>query len=472
VKFSVRVKLLRSEVSPYGEVTFGKEGIAVSKTPICDFVRSYAEKNALRFHMPGHKGKPFLGFEPLDITEFDGADSLYEASSIIAESEQIAGTLFGANTFYSTEGSSQCIRAMLHLARLYAGEQQKPLRIAAGRNAHKVFLSAAALLGWDVSWLVSPKNTSYLSCPIEPEELDAFLQENPVAAVYVTSPDYLGNLLDIGALAEVSHRHGALLLVDNAHGAYLKFLPKSQHPIDLGADLCCDSAHKTLPALTGAAYLHISKNAPIFLKENAKNALSLFGSTSPSYLILQSLDRVNAYLADGCRERLQAFSEQVQALKNTLSHHGYILQGSEPLKITIASKAYGYTGDELADILSQKNIFCEFHDPDFLTLMLTPQNTVRDLEILTQVLLSIPRRNAVNAPPPAFYMPETVLSIREAILSAKETVPVREALGRVLSDVNVGCPPAVPIAVSGERLDNNTLNAFCYYQIRSVSVIK
>ena len=435
-------------------------------------LKRYIQEDVYPFHMPGHKGMPFLGFEPLDITEFDGADSLYEASSIIAESEQIAGTLFGANTFYSTEGSSQCIRAMLHLARLYAGEQQKPLRIAAGRNAHKVFLSAAALLDWDVSWLVSEKNTSYLSCPIEPEELDAFLQENPVAAVYVTSPDYLGNLLDIGALAEVSHRHGCLLLVDNAHGAYLKFLSKSQHPIDLGADICCDSAHKTLPALTGAAYLHISKNAPIFLKENAKNALSLFGSTSPSYLILQSLDRVNAYLADGCQERLQAFSEQVQVLKKTLSDHGYTLQGFEPLKITIAAKAYGYTGDEFADILSKKNIFCEFHDPDFLTLMLTPQNTVRDLEILTQVLLSVPRRDAVNAPPPAFSVPGTVLSIREAMLSVREAVPIEKALGKILSDASVGCPPAVPIAVSGERLDENALAAFRYYDISSVWVVK
>jgi len=435
-------------------------------TPICDFVRRYAGSNTLRLHMPGHKGDGPLGIEQLDITEISGADSLYEASGIIAESEANASLLFGCPTFYSTEGSSQCIRAMLHLAT--CGRNR---RIAAARNVHKTFLTAAALLDLQVDWLYPESEGSYLACPITAEALEDYFAsctEIP-AAVYVTSPDYLGNMLPIDDLAEICHRHGVLLLVDNAHGAYLRFLLNSRHPMDLGADLCCDSAHKTLPVLTGGAYLHIRDAV---LAKQAKNALALFGSTSPSYLILQSLDRVNAYLADGCRERLQAFSEQVQALKNTLSHHGYILQGSEPLKITIASKAYGYTGDELADILSQKNIFCEFHDPDFLTLMLAPQNTVRDLEILTQVLLSIPRRNAVNAPPPAFYMPETVLSIREAILSAKETVPVREALGRVLSDVNVGCPPAVPIAVSGERLDNNTLNAFCYYQIRSVSVIK
>lgn len=444
----------------------------MANTPICDFVRDYAEKNALRFHMPGHKGKSFLGFEHLDITEFDGADSLYEASTIIAESEKIAGALFGANTFYSTEGSSQCIRAMLYLAYICAKAQGKPLRIAAGRNAHKVFLSGAALLGWEVSWLTSPKNTSYLSCPIEPRELDAFLQENKVAAVYVTSPDYLGNLLDIGALAEVSHRHGCLLLVDNAHGAYLKFLPGSRHPMDLGADICCDSAHKTLPALTGAAYLHISPNAPAILAENAKNGLSIFGSTSPSYLIMQSLDRVNAYLCDGYREKLKAFDCQVQTLKNTLSTHGYTLRGEEPLKITVAAKDYGYTGDGLAEMLLKENIVCEFHDPDHLVLMLTPENTPQSLEKLTAALLSMPRQAAINVPPPAFSVPEAVMSPREAALSPSEKLPVAQCLGRILASASVGCPPAVPIAVSGERLDENAIAAFCYYGIDSVHVIQ
>lgn len=443
---------------------------ATVTTPICDFVRAYAEKNALRVHMPGHKGKPLLGFEHLDITEFDGADSLYEAGTIIAESEANAGKIFGASTFYSTEGSSQCIRAMLHLAYLYTKKQGKALRIAAGRNAHKVFLTAAALIGWEISWLTA--GASYLSCPLAPEQLNEFLQSNPVAAVYVTSPDYLGNVLDIGALAEVAHRHGCLLLVDNAHGAYLKFLPQSRHPVDLGADICCDSAHKTLPALTGAAYLHIAKSAPGFLAENGKNALALFGSTSPSYLILQSLDRLNAYLSESYRAKLEAFTAQLQELKNSLCVQGYTLRGEEPLKITVDAKQYGYTGDELSKKLMKDNIFCEFHDPDFLVMMLTPENTRQELERLKNSLLAIPRRSAIKVLPPVFALPQAVMSVRDAVLSPGEEIPVAQSLGRIVSSPSVGCPPAVPIAVSGERLDKNTLQAFQYYGIQTILAVK
>ena len=109
-------------------------------TPICDFVRGYARSGALRLHMPGHKGEGPLGMEALDITEIPGADSLYEADGVIAQSEKNASALFGAPTLYSTEGSSLCIRAMLALVQRHAAAQGRRPMIAAGRNAHKTFL--------------------------------------------------------------------------------------------------------------------------------------------------------------------------------------------------------------------------------------------------------------------------------------------------------------------------------------------
>ena len=437
------------------------------ETPIWDFVRDYGSKDNIRLHMPGHKGKKRLGVEALDITEIDGADSLYEATGIIQRSEENASRLFGCPTFYSTEGSSQCIRAMLYLAVLHAKQQGKRPVIAAGRNAHKTFLTGAALLDLDVRWLYPKDGGSYLSCNLTPETVEAALERDAPTAVYLTSPDYLGNVADIAGIAKVCKKHGALLLVDNAHGAYLKFLNPSRHPMDLGADLCCDSAHKTLPVLTGGAYLHC---APEF-RDWAKNALALFGSTSPSYLILQSLDGANPYLSS-LTDKLKNFVPRVDAVKKKLSAQGYVLHGQEPLKITIAAKPYGYTGQELAEILLNHHIVSEFADPDYLVLMLTPENSPRELDALTEALLSIPRKRPILEQPPRFRPGRWVCSPREAMLSPMETLPVAQCEGRVLAAATVGCPPAVPIVVSGERIDAHAMACFRYYGITHCSVMK
>ena len=443
-------------------------------TPICDFVRTYAAQDKLRLHMPGHKGRPLLGFEALDLTEIEGADSLFEADGIIRESEQNAGCIFGAHTFYSTEGSSQAIRAMLALAARYAANQGEPPLILAARNAHKAFLSAVALLDLELSWLPSHPEDGYLSCRTTPKELEQAIRSSAhrPTAVYLTAPDYLGNLPDVAPLAEVCHRHGVLLLVDNAHGAYLKFLPQSRHPIDLGADACCDSAHKTLPALTGAAYLQISHNAPRTFAESAKDALALFCSTSPSYLILQSLDAVNAYLDDGYPTQLAAFLEQVNFKKAQLSAHGYTFCGDEPLKWTLAAKAYGYTGTELAARLAAHDVICEFSDPDYLVLMLTPALESDGLERLCHALLQTPQRALLSEQPPRLTPRNTVYGVRQALLSPADLIPIEEAEGRVLAAFGVACPPAVPIVVPGEQIDRNAIDAFRYYGIKTCRVIR
>lgn len=442
-------------------------------TPICDFVNSYIEGDPLRLHMPGHKGAPFLGMEQLDITEISGADSLYEAEGIIAESEKNASCLFGCNTLYSTEGSSQCIKAMLHLAVTHAAAKGKKPLIAAGRNAHKAFLSGAALLGLEVMWLYPREGDSYLSCNITGEVLEQMLKgagQKPTA-LYITSPDYLGNTADIPAMAEVCRKHGMLLLVDNAHGAYLRFLPESRFPIDLGADMCCSSAHKTLPVLTGGAYLHISDSIPEGIAAQGKNSLSLFGSTSPSYLILQSLDRANLYLEDYA-EKLRAFIPKVSRLKGQLRGNCLELYGDEPLKITVKTKPMGYRGTELAELLAAQGIVCEFADPDYMVFMLSPETGEEGMSRLEKALLSIRHRRIALEQPPVFARGEKVLSIREAALAPMEMIPVSESIGHILGAVSVGCPPAVPILVCGERIDEHAIACFEYYGIGCCGVVK
>ncbi len=425
------------------------------KTPICDFVEKYADREAVRMHMPGHKGHGPLGVERLDITEIEGADVLYSAHGIIRESMDIATELFGtARTLYSTEGSSLSIRAMLYLAMLTRGKG-KPI-IAAGRNAHKVFMTGCALLDIDIDWLYGE---SLLSCIITPDALEEYLRHNHPLAVYITSPDYLGNMADIEGLSRVCHDHGVLLLVDNAHGAYLKFLPESKHPMDLGADICCDSAHKTLPCLTGAGYLHISRNAPSFLCDMADEAMSLFASTSPSYLILQSLDRANRFIHDGYRDRLAETMLYVDRLKEMLPKYSFV--GDEPMKITIDAKKYGYTGYELSGELAKQGIIPEFADPDYVVLML--YCTREPVVALASVLGSIPERVPITTEPPKPAILDKAMSPRQAMMSRSVEIHVSEACGRVLASATVSCPPAVPIAVCGEIINDNAIQLFKYY---------
>ena len=444
------------------------------KTPVADFVEKYKNDGFVRLHVPGHKGKGSL-CEACDLTEIEGADVLYHETGILGESQKNATALFGTRaTFYSAEGSSLCIRAMLSLIKMQAtSDGKKPLIFTAG-NAHKVFMTASALLDIDVKFLFPDVSTGVVSCEITPEKLRSELEKSDTlpTAVYITSPDYLGVISDVKGLSAVCREYGVLLAVDNAHGAYLKFLPEDIHPTTMGADMCCDSAHKTFSVLTGGAYLHISENAPEVLYKNAKKAMSLFASTSPSYLILASLDRMNARLAGEYENELCAFTEKLSNLNAQLIKHGYTLFGSEPLKITIDAKKYGYTGEEIAEILREGRIECEFSDPDFCVMMLTPENDESELEKLKNALFAIPKKEEICTRAPENKRGEQVLGIKDALFMTCESVDTENAAGRILASPSVSCPPAIPVAVCGERLTESTVEIFRYCGIEKIDVIK
>jgi len=441
-------------------------------TPIADFVRAYQRADMARLHMPGHKGRGPLGCEGLDISEVNGADALYEAEGIIARSEENASRIFGsAATLYSTEGSSQCIRAMLRLVTAKRPRGARPVILAA-RNAHKAFVYAAALLDFDVIWLPAEgEGDSLCSQILRPERLERALAALPAppAAVYVTSPDYLGGQADISAMAEICHRHETLLAVDNAHGAYLHFLPAPAHPLDLGADICCDSAHKTLPVLTGGAYLHIGKNAPADFCPGAKAAMALFGSTSPSYLTLSSLDLCNKYLAVGFREKLAATLVLVEQTRRRIENRGWHLLPSDPLRLTLAAPVNS-SGTALAHRLRDRGVECEFSDPDFLVLMATPENPTRDFSRLLEALGENGCLRYRRPPRPA-VPGERIMSVRQALLAPHRSIPAEKALGRVCAGPSVSCPPAVPIAVPGELICTRAAALFEYYGIKTVDVV-
>lgn len=441
------------------------------RTPIFDFVKGYRERKGCRFHMPGHKGKSLLGPESLDITEIAGADVLYSADGIIAESEGYASSLFGTGrTFYSAEGSTLSLKAMLYLA-LCGRKSDTPPSLLAGRNAHKALIYAAALLDFDINWLRG--NTHACECPISVEEVRSSLSASVDLpfAVYITSPDYLGNVADIKGISRVCREFGVPLLVDNAHGAYRAFLSPSEHPIALGADMCADSAHKTLPVLTGGAYLHLSER--VGLSDSAvRSAMALFASTSPSYLILQSLDLCNGYLAEGYKERLAAFIKDVRRLKERLRFEGYGIKDTEELKIVIDAPSRGYNGEALGEMLRSLGIECEMTDERYVVLMLTPENTAEELCRLEEALRGIPPRAPFTCEDASTGVPRRGMSIREAVMSPSEDIPVCEAEGRICGAPTVACPPAIPIVVSGEIIGENEVLLLKKYGHKRVRVVK
>ncbi len=426
---------------------------AFMNTPIHDFLINYAEKNAVRCHMPGGKGLN----NPFDITEIDGADSLFEADGIIHRSESIAASLFGAGaTLYSCGGSTLAIQGILGTVKQLTSKNT----IVAGRYSHKSLLTSCILLGFDIKWAYPDE---YLSAVISPEEIERLI-DSDTAAFFLSSVDYYGGEADIAAISEVCRRHGVYLLVDNAHGAYKVFT--ENHPIAVGADMTADSAHKTLPCLTGGAYLHL-KNAELYA--TAKSVMGMFGSSSPSYLIMDSLDLCNRYISEKRSEALSAI-ENVKILKKQLTDKGYALRNSDAMRITIDAEAYGYNGCELAQLLRENGAECEMSDEKYVVLLFSVSQKEEDFEQLYTIMADIPRRTAAITEKHIILKPERVISAREAYFSRKATVKTTEAEGRICAGIHCPCPPCVPLVMTGERIDGECIRELERYGVTHIEI--
>ncbi len=432
-------------------------------TPIYDFVNDYIKSDKARLHMPGHKGVQFLGMEQSDITEVKGADELYSPEGIILESEKNASALFSTKkTVYSAGGSSQSINAMLCLAKTRSNSDV----VFASRNAHKSFLYACAKLDCKIKWLYSEESSHLCSCSINDKTLADELKNADTLpfAVYITSPDYLGGIADIKSLSAVCRQYNIPLLVDNAHGAYLAFCEENLHPIHLGADMCCDSAHKTLPVLTGGGYLHIAKDNRFNFAEHAVQAMEIFGSTSPSYLILQSLDLCNRYIEEKIKSDIITCRQKIEEVRSVMPVDDI---SQEPLKITADMRC---AADK--NIFEKIGIEPEFSDGDFTVFMLTPQNSDDDFEKLKNAFKQLKVIKKIPDKPLAVPRGNQKISVRDAIFSLSETVEIENALNKICAAPTVSCPPAIPIVVSGEIITKEHIELFKKYNIRHISVVK
>jgi arginine/lysine/ornithine decarboxylase len=343
------------------------------------------------------------------------------------------------------------------------------------------------LLSFDIRWM-SPESADFslCRCELRPEDLEAHImalneeckkqnRKSSLAAVFVTSPDYLGNMLDIRALASTAHRHGLLFLCDNAHGSYLRFAEPSLHPLSLGADMTSDSAHKTLPVLTGGAFLHISENAPKGLEDDARNALLMFGSTSPSYLILRSLSEVTERVK---KEDYVRTSKNLAKLRKELESLGYLFYGNEPLKLVFDLRHSALSGEEFGDAMRTHRIECEYSDPDFLVTMWTPFNNFpEDGEKLfkaAKALLPAYKKSSGQKPELSTHLPKVKHQPYEVLYRPHFTMKVTDPAlpGHVAADALISCPPAVSPVVAGEIIDENAIKILKYYGFETVEVLR
>jgi arginine decarboxylase len=445
-------------------------------TPLYNSLLKYSGENPARFHMPGHKGS---GFSPLfdvfgevlrfDVTELPETDNLFEDTGAILEAEKLAARVYGTNTtVFSAGGSTLCIQAMLRLTAKGGG------KIICARNVHRSAVNAMALLGIEPVWVwPSPFAGSGLPGRILPEDVKDAARNNPDAdAVFLTSPDYYGVISDIAGISAVCRKYSMPLLVDNAHGAHLKCLDKRLHPIALGADMCCDSAHKTLPALTGGAFLHIASQR--FSRDDAKSAMTLFGSTSPSYLIMLSLDIARAWMERDGKAAFARLSEKVRNIREKCASLGFFTPHDavfDPVRITIDTASRGITGYDAALCMRRHGVSPEMCDGRHLVLIPTPFQSDADFNRLETAIDAL-ETGAPIALVNGFECPSAEMSLRDAVTAKCETVEISESAGRIAAEAKCPCPPCVPIIMPGERITHDMAKSLKSYGVSKIKVVK
>lgn len=443
----------------------------VPDAPLYTALQNYVNQGKSSFHTPGHKGNSSV--LPLDLsfdlTELPETDSLFECDGAIRASEERAAALFGAKyTAVSAGGCTLAIQGML-ASFAKAGDT-----VIFSRNIHRSAVNTAILLGLTPVWVLHRRDGGEgLPGRVAPEDVRTVLEKNPhAAAVYLTSPDYYGCLSDIAGIAAVCRGFGVPLLVDNAHGTHL--VAFNLHPLQLGAAASACSAHKTLPVLTGGAWLNCNDEQAA---KKIKSAMALFGSTSPSYLTMASLDLARAWLASEGMAAFRKLAETLGELKRLAETVGFGLPlgkdgACDPVRLTLLSANVGFTGDGAAEYFRERGVECEHSDRAAVVFILTPFNSARDIARLRQAIAEFPVRTPLALPTMAPHLPECAMPPRAALERETERIPTEQAVGKIAAEAPCPCPPGVPVVMPGEIIDTKSVNILLSTGIYQINVLK
>lgn len=414
-------------------------------TPLYTALLDLYNKNQLSFHMPGHSGeKGMEGFSLLceiDTTEVPESDNLFFADGPIAEAERAAAEFFGAKkTRLLVGGSSSGVLAMVGAA-VREGE-----KIICDRFCHRSFVSALVFSGAVPVW-ITPESLEggALWGGIAPADVERALRENPDAkAVYITSPNYFGYASDVSAIAEIAHKYGAALLVDGAHGAHFGLSPLlPPAPWKCGADLCTVSAHKTLPALTQAAWLHINMDFP-----RLEAMLKMHQSSSPSYILMASLDYARAKMEEEGERLWSGLAENSLAVFPEQGNvPGKYVKYKDPTRLVLPTGGNPFKAAER--LRKEHGISVECSYGKGVVCITNISHTAEDLRRLKAALCT-----AENSPSPVpgftTEMHYAAMAPRRAFYADIEEVELSEAAGRVCAREVLLYPPGVPRVLPGE----------------------
>ncbi|MBO5778594.1 MAG: aminotransferase class I/II-fold pyridoxal phosphate-dependent enzyme [Clostridia bacterium] len=448
---------------------------------LLDLLIQYSQSDAYPMHMPGHKRNPaFLQIpEPVsvDITEINGFDNLHAAEGILQEAMERAATLWGAKKSHLlVNGSSSGILAALSATLPVGGT------VAMDRSAHKSAYHALELRSLKPIYLSRPIDSELgVLGSLNPAEVEWVLSAHPEAgAVFLTSPTYEGVVSDICAIADVVHAHGAVLIVDEAHGAHLGFSPAfPKSAVTEGADIVIQSLHKTLPTFTQSAILHICSDRVDAGKIG--KFLSYYQTTSPSYLLMAGMDECVSLLSERGSElfsayeaRLRRFREEVAGLAHIrlLSGDSSVVWGFDPGKLYFSLRNTSLTGEAFGQILREEfAIECEMTTADGCLCMTSIADTDEGFDRLAKAVnaidtrVSATTRGAVTVLPP---LPKAICSPSEAAERATEGGSVSHAVGRIAGEFVWAYPPDIPILVPGEEIDEAMIATLAFLQEKGV----
>lgn len=440
--------------------------------PLYDSLVSLAKSNPLRMHMPGHKGIGeglFSDITSIDFTEIEPTGNLYTGKGTISDAEDLCAQYAAAKSaLFFTCGSTQGVYTMLAEAVGMGSE------LILERGCHKSVYNAMALLDITPHYIYAPPipGTS-LAGAVTPEQVEDALCRYPAAkAVFLTSPTYYGVVTDLAPIADLCHRFHTYLLVDQAHGAHFPSVGLPSAP-EQGADLSVVSTHKTWTAMGSSSVLYVGSDA--FDRLHLKKTSSLFGTTSPSYPILASIDYARARLegSDGdayrhCADLTAAFRERING---NSPFHALIPSDNltlDPCRLTIDTR--GLSGHQADELLQRQNIYVEMSDEHYIVLILTCRDDEASFARLWNGIVSLmphcnhqTKSEILDLPP----KPEIRCSIRAARFGRQETIPLKSAAGRIAADIIAPYPPGIPILAPGEEISQKHI---AYLQKKSYNI--